>query len=142
MPKLNCLIGDIIMGFVRVEFILSQILFDIGLKDNKLDFFADGQTEKKLKSIHEELTKTQLPNKKEFIQLIEELDELRMKRNVIVHSLVLTNMKDDNNHMFHNYLKIKGSIINKTTEFNTSDLEDIHSEIIRINNSIYELHYH
>ena len=141
MPELNCLIGNIVSGFVRTEFILSQILSELGFRDNRIDFFADSRTEKKLQSIRMEFEKSELPKKHEFIGLIDELDELRKKRNIVVHSLVLTNVEDSDNHMFHNYQKIKGGILNKTTQFNTSDLKNIHIEIREIHNSLYTLHW-
>ncbi|QSE97212.1 hypothetical protein [Fulvivirga lutea] len=141
MSKLNCLIGDIISGFVRTEFILSQILSELGFRENRIDFFADSRTEKKLQSIRKEFEESELPKKHQFIGLIDELDELRKKRNIVVHSLVLTNVEDRDNHMFHNYQKIKGGILNKTTQFNTSDLENIHVEIREIHNALHTLHW-
>lgn len=140
MPKLNCLIGDIVSGFVRTEFILSQIFSELGLRDNRIDFFADSRTEKKLQSIRLELEKSKLSKKYEFISLIDELDELRKKRNIVVHSLVLTDVQDPDNHMFHNYQKIKGGILSKTTQFNSSDLESIHFKIIEIHNAFLTLY--
>lgn len=141
MSKLNCLIGEIICGFVRTEFILSQILSELGFREDRIDFFADSRTEKKLQSIRREFEQSNLPNKHEFIGLIDELDELRKKRNIVVHSLVLTSVSDPDNHMFHNYQKIKTGDLNKTTEFNTSDLEIIHVEIRDIHNSLYNLQW-
>jgi len=141
MPKLNCLIGDIISGFVRTEFILSQILSELGFREDRIDFFADSRTEKKLQSIRKEFEQSEMLNKHEFIGLIDELDELRKKRNIVVHSLVLTNVNIPDNHMFHNYQKIKTGILNKTTEFNTADLENIHVGIREIHNSLYHLQW-
>lgn len=141
MSKLNCLIGDIISGFVRTEFILSQILSELGFRENRIDFFADSRTEKKLQSIRKEFEQSDLSNKNEFIGLIDELNELREKRNIVVHSLVLTNVSNPDNHMFHNYQKIKMGILNKTTEFNTSDLENIRVGIRDIHNSLYNLQW-
>jgi len=141
MSKLNCLIGDIISGFVRTEFILSQILSELGFREDRIDFFADSRTEKKLQSIRKEFEQSKLPKKHEFIGLIDELDELRKKRNIVVHSLVLTNVNNPDNHMFHNYQKIKTGILNKTTEFNTSDLENIHVGIREIHNSLCNLQW-
>ena len=127
--KINCIIGEIVSGFVRTEFILSQILSELGFREDQIDFFADSRTEKKIQSIKKEFEQSDLSNKHEFIGLIDDLDELRKKRNIVVHSLVLTNVSDQDNHIFHNYMKIKTGILNKTTEFNTSDLENIHVEI-------------
>ena len=141
MSKLNYLIGDIVNGFVRTEFILSQILSELGFREDRIDFFADGRTEKKLQSIRKEFEESELPKKHQFIRLIDELDELRKKRNIVVHGLVLTNIEDRDNHMFHNYQKIKGIILNKTTQFKTSDLENIHVEIREIHNALYTLHW-
>lgn len=80
VSKLNCLIGDIISGFVRTEFILSQILSELGFRDNRIDFFADSRTEKKLLSIQKEFEISDIANRHEFIRLIDELDELRKKK--------------------------------------------------------------
>ena len=88
MPKLNCLIGDIITAFVRIEFILSQISYELGFRDNRIEFFADSQTNAKIKSMRLDFEKSQFPKKYEFIDLIDKLDELRNKRNIVVHSLV------------------------------------------------------
>ena len=82
-----------------------------------------------------------MPNKYDFIGLIDELDELRKKRNIVVHSLVLTNVSNPDNFMFHNYQKIKEGVLNKSTEFNTSDLENIQNEIREIHNSLYNLQW-
>tara|TARA_Y100000588_G_C13700525_1_gene688441 strand:- start:153 stop:590 length:438 start_codon:yes stop_codon:yes gene_type:complete len=141
MSELNCLIGDIVSGFVRTEFILSQILSELGFREDRIDFFADSRTEKKLKSIRIELERSELPKRHEYIGLINELDELRKKRNIVVHSLVLTNAGNSNHYMFHNYQKVKGGILNKTTQFNTSDLKNIRIKIQEIHNSLSTLHW-
>lgn len=141
MSKLNCLIGNIVSGFVRTEFILSQILSELGFRNDRIDFFADSQTEKKLRTIRVELENSCIANKYEFMRLIDELDELRKERNIVVHSLVLTDMEDQNSHMFHSYQKIKGGILNKTTLYGTSDLENLQKKICEIHNALYNLHF-
>ncbi len=141
MSKLNCLIGDIISGFVRTEFILSQILSELGFRNNRIDFFADSRTEKKLKDIRSEFEESDLLNKHEFIALIDELDELREQRNIVVHSLVLTEIGNHDNHIFHNYQRLKTGILNKTRQYKTSDLIHLQKELIRVHNGFHELHF-
>lgn len=141
MKKLNCLIGDIISGFVRTEFTLSQILTELGFRNDRIDFFADSRTEKKLKDIREEFDKSNLYNKHEFIALIDELDELREQRNIVVHSLVLTEIGNHDNHMFHNYQKFKTGILNKSRQFRISDLVQLKEDLVRVHNCFYELHF-
>ena len=99
MSNLNCLIGEIVCEFVRTEFILSQILSELGFRNSRVDFFADSQTERKLKLIRMEFEKSELPEKHKFIDLIDEFDRLRIKRNIVVHSLVLTSIENKHNHM-------------------------------------------
>ncbi|WP_152536832.1 hypothetical protein [Cellulophaga geojensis] len=106
--------------------------------DSKIDFFADSNTGQKIKNIKKELKNSSLSNRYEFIKLINNLDELREKRNIIVHSLVLSNSND---HLFHNYLRLKGEIVNKTTQFSTSDLEGINIEVCNVHNALFKLHY-
>ncbi len=141
MAKLNCLIGDIIGGFVRTEFMLSQILSELDLRNHRIDFFANSQTGKKIKDILKELENSDISNRSDFIYLIDKLDKLREKRNIVVHSLVLTNSKDNDEYLFHNYNKKGDKILDKTTKFSTSDLEEIHTDIRDIHNKLYKLHY-
>src|SRR5690606_38692158 len=112
-----------------------------GFRNDRIDFFADSQTEKKLRTIRVELENSCIANKYEFMRLIDELDELRKERNIVVHSLVLTDMEDQNSHMFHSYQKIKGEILNKTTLYGTSDLEVLQKKICEIHNAFYNLHF-
>lgn len=112
MSNLNCLIGDIVYGFVRIEFVLSQILSELGFRDNQIDFFAESQTKRKLEAIRSQFLCSEIDNKDEFVKLIDELNDIRNLRNIVVHSLPLTNIQNANNHMFHNYQKTRDKIIN------------------------------
>ncbi len=141
ISKINCLIGDIVSGFVRTEFLLSQILYEIGFRETRINFFANGRIEEKLSKIRLEFEESNIEERLKYISLIDQLDKLRKKRNIVVHSLVLTNVHDNHNHIFHNYRLIKGNIENNTIQFNTSDLENIHAEICDLHNAFYILHF-
>lgn len=141
MVKIYCLIGKIVSGFVRTEYLLSQIVSDIGLRKLRTDFFSDGRTSVKLLELIQELSKSDIPKKEDYILLIRRFDEIREDRNMIVHSLVLTNVVDESEFMFHNYLKTKGTVLNKSKRYTKSDLKKIHIEIIEIHNKLVTLHF-
>lgn len=141
MSNINCLIGDIVNGFIRTEFLLSKIFSNIGLTKGELDFFADGQTERKLTRIRKKLIESETPKKESYVSLIDGYNKLRNHRNNVVHSLVLTNMDDKDDFMFHNYQLVGGVIMNKTTRYKTSDLEKIKTDLKDIHNKFYILHF-
>ncbi|MDF2455106.1 MAG: hypothetical protein K0R51_1099 [Cytophagaceae bacterium] len=141
MSSINCLIGDIVSGFVRTEFLLSQIFSEMGLTKGKLDFFADGRTERKLDKIRLKLVESNLMNKEDYISLVDTYNELRKHRNSVVHSLVLTNASDQNDFLFHNYQLVNGEILNKTLQYKMSDLENIKVDLRNLHNKFYVLHF-
>ena len=141
MSQLNCLIGDIVSGFVRTEFILSQILSELGLRDTRIEFFAESPMKKKLMKIRKDFENSHIEIKYKYIELIDKLSEVNEKRNIVVHGLVLKNAQDHDDYIFHNYQKFNGETSDKTTLFKTSDLENIHREIIDIHNALYKLHF-
>ena len=141
MSSLNCLIGEIVSGFVRTDFLISQIVYELQLTGSRTAFFADIRTRQKFNDIKSKISKSVHPKKSEFIELLDQLDAIREKRNVIVHSLVLSEVGNDGNFSFHNYQQVRQGVVNKTEFYTLDDLEGIRDQVVSIHNAFYILHF-
>lgn len=141
MLKIDCIIGEVVSGFVRTEYLLSQIATELGHNEYRTDFFADGRTSIKINQLIKFISLSDIVKKPNYIALLEEFDSLREERNMIVHSLVLTNVSDKNEFMFHNYLKTKDGMLNKSKHYNMSDLDEIKERIMEVHNGLVTLHF-
>ncbi len=136
----NCLIGEIISGFVRTEFLLSDILGELLGDYEKFDFFAESRTAQKLNDAKNAFAKSGHAQKELFIELLERFDQLREKRNTVVHSLALSNQNED--YIFHSYRNSKEGVTRTTQRYNTAQLRGIVNEIVAIHNGFYKLHFY
>jgi hypothetical protein len=141
MAKIECIIGKIVGGFVRTEYLLSQIVSELGLTKYRTHFFADYQTSQKLKRVIEKFRTSEIKNKEKFVNLIRSFDNLREQRNIIVHGLVLVNTSNEHEYKFHSYLETKEGIKDKSKIYSLNNLLEIEKEIIQIHNDLVELHF-
>lgn len=142
MQNLDCIIGKVISGFISTEFLISQIAHEIGIRDSRMDFFAEMSAAKKIEELLKDFSKLDIENKYLYIDLIKEFDVLRIERNMIAHSLILTRVGNDDEYKFHNYNIKKGKyIIDNSKHYNNSDLIAIEKRIIDVHNRLFDVHF-
>lgn len=139
--ELDTLVGKIVYGFVRTEFILSQMLFEMGMREEGVSFFAEQPISEKLKKLKLEVQESMQTSKnEEFISLIDKFLELNDKRNVVVHSLVLQSTNENKLYRFFKYRKVKGRHVERVIQdYTLKDLEGINDEITKLHNDFYVL---
>ncbi|MFK5893723.1 MAG: hypothetical protein QM504_10935 [Pseudomonadota bacterium] len=81
--------------------------------------------------------------KADFIETLNKLDVLRIKRNEIIHSVIIFDKKDDD-QIFSKTLKFnrKKKILEKTKQTTINDLSDLHWELIAIESNLSEFYKH
>lgn len=70
---------------------------------------------------------------------IQDLEDIRKKRNSIVHSIILSNCEDSDDFRLYNYKKTKDGILREVLAFNTIDFIKVKDELVRINKEGGEL---
>lgn len=141
MADLDCIIGSITRGFVRTEHLISVIGHHFEFYADRYGFFAQINTAIKLKTIKESFEKSAVANKEDYAALIERFDELRLKRNKMVHGIIHTDMHDSEHHIVHHYSTKKGEVRLKVGEFRTSELTAVKTGIIEVHNALHELFF-
>ena len=141
MSNVECPIGKVISGFVSTEFLISQIAYELEVTNSRMDFFAEMSAANKIKNLLLDFSKLEIRNKQLYINLIKEFDALRIERNTIAHGLILTNVGDNDEYKFHNYLKKGQVVIDRSKHYNSSDLVTIEKKIIDIHNRLFSIHF-
>lgn len=141
MPKIECIIGKIVGGFIRTEYLLSQIASHLDISKSKTHFFANYQTAKKINALIKKISNSEINNKELYTTLLEGFNKVREERNTVVHGLFLVNVSNENEYKVHSYLENKNSIIDKSRIYTFNDLLEIERKIIQIHNDLFNLHF-
>jgi hypothetical protein len=137
MDNLTFKIGKITEAFVRIDFIVSNIAYLIKYKDSEYHFFADTHTGAKINSLIKYLTDNkQVKFSNEICNCLKELDQLRIDRNKIVHSLILTNAQDDTEFMRHHFMIKDNELYRDFCTFKITDLDNLHDRFVGLNNKL------
>lgn len=138
--ELYKILGRITYSFSRIDFLISHFAKDLGIVKNPFDFYARNNFAKKIVSLQSKAFKIQNDIlRQEFIEWLNELDSLRQERNIIVHSIILTNSTDSDEHRLFNYRKSGEKTIREIHEYTTKDLRLIDQNLIDSHNKGYNL---
>ena len=125
-------IGEIVVNFVEVEFIISDISYQLGLTEDKMEFFANSRTGQKISDMKKKFRKSKIEKKEIYIELLHRLDQIRIKRNEIVHALVLEN--PDNTKEYKSFYYKNGqnqNIIHNISDKKNEDFIDLNNDILK-----------
>lgn len=71
-----------------------------------------------------------------MLEWFDHFNELRKMRNIVIHSIILKNISDDNDYILFNYKKEKnGSVKQIVKNFSTDDFNQLDKKIIEVHNS-------
>ena len=131
-------LGRITYSFARIDFLISNIATDLGIVKTPYEFYSQTNFKKKINSLKTHADKIKDENlKNDFTNWLDELDDLRQKRNTIIHSIILKNVKNDNEYRLYNYRKNGDQLIRKIYEYKTDDFKKIDQELIDSHNKGY-----
>lgn len=137
MTELYQVIGQISYSYSRIDFLISNIAFDFGLAENPYIYFAKTKFEKKIESLKQGIL-NQIHDKDlvtEFSEWTDKLQELREKRNNILHSIILTNSQNNEDHVFYNYRFDKSSnFVRDINRYSMGDLRTLNQDFIKTHN--------
>jgi hypothetical protein len=131
----ECL-GKISIGFTRIDFLISNIAFDLGIAKSSHHFFGIIGFETKLKRLKKGIEQ-KLPDgtlKIKFGQWIIELDDFRKKRNSLIHSIILFNAKDHDEVRLFSYRSKDRDLETEIIDIKMSEIEKLSADCARIHN--------
>jgi hypothetical protein len=102
-----------------------------------LSFFSILNTEEKIKQLCKRVNNlSDKRTKKLLLEWFDHFNELRKMRNIVIHSIILKNISDDNDYILFNYKKEKnGSVKQIVKNFSTDDFNQLDKKIIEVHNS-------
>lgn len=134
--KLHCLIGKIVVGFVRTEFILSEILFDFGFETDGINFFSEVRTGYKLMKVKDVISDSNVSFREDFVKLIEKFRELNEIRNIVVHGLALESTGKSGDYRFYKFTKNANGVKRVIGSYSFAELEKTQSDLVELHNSL------
>ncbi len=136
IDKFYRILGRITFSFSKIDFIISNIAVELGIVNSYPEFYAITSPEKKIKRLKEKaLELTDLTIKKPILTWLDNLDELREKRNLVIHSIIMKNVSDDIDYRLHNFKKDKNGIQRIIETYTSNDFEQLDNELIEAHNS-------
>lgn len=141
MTELYQILGQVTYSFSRIDFLLSSIAFDFGLTESPYHYFANSRFEDKLNKfndqVSEKFTDQNIIN--EIDMWVKRLQNLRQKRNTIVHSIVLSNADNKEDMVFYNYRLDKKDLVRDFQRYTLTELKDLNLEFVNVHNDGYTL---
>lgn len=133
-------LGRISYSFSSIDFVISNIAVKIGIVKTYPEFYAITSAEKKIKKLRENANRlTDVNIKERLTSWLDNLDELREKRNLVIHSIIMKNMSDDNDYRLHNFKKTQDGIERIIETFTTNDFELLDKQLIEVHNIGFEI---
>jgi hypothetical protein len=130
------LLGRISLGFTRIDFLISNIAYDLSITPSPYHFFGCGNFSTKIKAltngINEKVSNEHL--KKKFNEWIEDLDNFRKKRNRLVHAIILFNAKDQNELKLFNYRSKDEDLTTEVLDMKMNEIELLNKKCAEIHN--------
>ncbi|GMQ31118.1 hypothetical protein [Algoriphagus confluentis] len=139
MAGIACLIGEAMLSFSNAEFLLDNLFRKIGLTKKKFDYMAISSTGQKIKEYKAKLIESELDVAPRIAYLIEEVDSFRELRNVLAHSIILSNSSGEQEFMTHKFYKTKEGISRYTAVFTASHLSIQIQEFREVCQSLNEI---
>ncbi len=128
-------LGRITYSFSNIDFLMSNIATNLQITNNPYQFFAISNFKKKIETLRRRSEVIQSRKiKSEFINWLQNLDELREKRNTVVHSIILTNAANKNEFKLYNYRKSDTEIISEINDFTSQDFYKLDKDLVELYN--------
>ena len=119
-----------------IDFLISNIAVDLGLAKSPYDFYAEMNFANKIKKLDIGIAKIKcIELRNRFLEWTKILDGIRIKRNSVVHSIILRNSQDDNDFRLYNYKKTSIRLSKEVLEFNSLDFIGLENDMVQINNT-------
>lgn len=141
MTELYQILGQVTYSFSRIDFLLSSIAFDFGLEESPYHYFANSRFEDKLNKFNNQISE-KFSDPEIIIEIgtwIKRLQNLREKRNTLVHSIVLSNADNKEDMMFYNYRLDKKDLVRDFQRYSLTELKDLNLEFVNAHNDGYTL---
>lgn len=139
MAEIESLTGDAILSFSHAEFLLDNLFRKIGLTKKKFEYMAISSTGQKIKEYKAKLMESELAVAPRIADLMEEVDTFRELRNVLAHSIILSNSSGEQEFMTHKFNKTKEGINRHTAVFTASHLSIQIQEFREVCQSLNEI---
>ncbi len=140
LDKFYAILGKITFSFSRIDFIISNLAVALGLVDSYPEFYIITSAEKKIKQLKKKANEFPKPNIKcQVLNWLENIDKLREKRNMVIHSIILNNMSDENDYRLYNFKKDQNGIQSIIVIYTTEDFEQLGNDLIEVLNSGFHL---
>lgn len=139
MAGIASLIGEAILSFSHAEFLLDNLFRKIGLTKKKFEYMAISSTGQKIKEYKAKLMESELDVAERIACLMEEVDTFRELRNVLAHSIILSNSSGEQEFMTHKFNKTKEGISRHTAVFTASHLSIQIQEFKEVCRSLNEI---
>ena len=129
-------LGKISYSFSRIDFLISNIAVEVDLTKSPYEFYAEMNFAEKIKKLNTGIEKIKcLQLRNSFLEWTKILDDIRRKRNSVVHSIILRNSQDKNDFRLFNYKKTSNGLSKDVLEFNTTDFIRLENDLVQINNT-------
>lgn len=139
MTQIATLIGEAMLAFSNAEFLLDHIFQKVGLTNSKFEFIGNSRTGFKINQYKEKLLKSKIEESERIANLMEEVDSFRQLRNVLAHSIILSNSSKDQEFMTHKFKTTKEGVTRHTEIFTADHLESQIQEFREVCRSLNEL---
>jgi hypothetical protein len=139
MNTIESLIGEAIISFSNAEFLLDHLFHKIGLTQAKFEFMGNSRTGNKMSQYKEKLRDSGIRESERIADLLDEVDSFRHLRNVLAHSIILSNSSGEQEFMTHKFYKTKEGIIRNTAVFTVSHLRIQIQEFKEVCQSLNEI---
>ena len=144
MNELYLLLGQITYSYTRIDYLISNMAFDLGLVESPITYFAKSKFEKKINAFNDTIKK-QVQDRELYNEVVTwttKLQKLREIRNNLMHSIILTNVENSNELNFYNYRNSKdGKIESDNNTYTFEDLKKLSQSYIDSHNEGYLLRH-
>lgn len=141
MTELYKILGQVTYSFSRIDFLLSSVSFNLGLTESPYQHFANSRFEDKLNKFNGQVRDkfTDPDVIKEIDTWVKRIQNLREKRNTLVHSIVLSNIENKDDLIFYNYRLEKKRVVRDFQRYTLTELNDLNLEFVNAHNDGYIL---
>ena len=130
------ILGKITFSFSKIDFVISNLAVELGLVDSYPEFYSITSAERKIKQLREKANELPQPKiKSQVLTWLDNIDRLREKRNMVIHSIILKNMSDENDYRLYNFKKDENGIQRIIETYTTEDFEQLDNDLIEVHNS-------
>jgi hypothetical protein len=139
--ELYQLIGQIVYSFGRIDFLISNIAAELGLSKSYTDFFAKSNFAKKIESLKEKTNQASIASelKSQLSSCLDLLEQFRIIRNNLTHSIILNNEENSDELLLHNFTKNGNEVKWTIVQYSSDDLRKFNKEFIHLHNQIYTI---